>query len=112
MITGTTQQVSRNLTPTRHAGFDKRLLGGLLGPHNDHGDMYLGSNRPARRQVLMFLLPKPWTYLPISMEHMTRLDVYKRSGEEPLRIFVPKPGWGYQVVEMAEFTRLEIFRRV
>lgn len=58
----------------------------------------------------MLLLPKPWRHVPIEMEHMLRLDLYKKPASETLRIFAPKPSWGYQVVTMADFTRLELFK--
>lgn len=93
--------------------FDKKLLAGLLSPRRVRGSSSLGGNQTDRHNVVMLFLPKPkWTYVPLEMEEMTRLEVYMRTGQEKLSILVPKPGWGYLDVEMADFTRLEIFKRV
>ena len=65
----------------------------LLDPHKEQPSPFLGRSGPARRDIVMFLLPRPsWEYMPIAMENMTRLDVYKRPRKEVLTILLPKPG--------------------
>jgi len=58
----------------------------------------------------MILLPKPWTYVPIAMEHMTRLDVYKQPRQDELKILMPRPGWRHELITMEHMTRLEIYQ--
>ena len=107
----TAQPGPSGTAPAREVDLVDQLPAELPDPRSEQPSPYLGRSRPARRSVVMFLLPRPsWTYTPVAMENMTRLDIHKRPRQEVLTILVPKPGWRHEVVTMASMTRLEIIK--
>ena len=108
-------EIAQTGTPAeREVDLVDQLPAKLLDPRHETRGPYsgqLGSRLTPRCDVVMFLLPKSWTYTPIAMEHMTRLDVYKQNEpkQDVLKILMPRRGWRHELISMEHMTRLEIY---